>query len=177
MSNGISIINENGENNSDNNLKSDLENKTLENNSTEKNEPLFKLEKPKTAEELGYQSFSQSNSFSWGNYASSVSIIILMLLMFYGGLWLLRKYGKGRFLPLSSSFSRNDLRLEAQLPLSQKRTLYVVKYLNRRILLGGTDNSLTLLSEDYILSEEQAGEGVKSFESALDQIAEQKTQK
>ncbi len=53
----------------------------------------------------------------------------------------------------ASSFSRQDLKVEAQLPLAPKKTLYVVKYLNKRLLIGSTDSSLTLLSEDYIIPE------------------------
>ncbi len=97
---------------------------------------------------------SGMNDYSLGNYLSGIGLVVVMLAFLYALLWFLRKYGKGNFLPIASKISRNDLRLEAQLPLGPKKTLYVVRYLNKRILLGATDSQITHLSEDYILDED-----------------------
>ncbi len=96
---------------------------------------------------------SNMNDYSLGNYLSGIGLVVVMLGFLYALLWFLRKYGKGNFLPMASKISRNDLRLEAQLPLGPKKTLYVVRYFDKRILLGATDSQITHLSEDYILDE------------------------
>lgn len=144
----------------------------------EERESFFNQKTEEQNTEIGTPQFD-ALTFSWGSYASSIGIILFMLFMLYAVLWLLRKYGKGRFIT-TSEFRREDLHVEAQLPLGPKKHLYVVKYMNRRLLLGAADSSLTLLSEDYIItptsdntsSTEAKAEDIAEFANTLKQISE-----
>ncbi len=82
------------------------------------------------------------------DYFSGIGILLFMLFGLYFILWTMRKYGKGKFIPLASSITRDELRVEARLPLDVKKTLYVVKYKDKHLLIGGTEQSLSLLSSD-----------------------------
>lgn len=72
--------------------------------------------------------------------AGALFIILAVLLVAY---WALKRYGPRAGL----RFARGDLRLEAQLPLGPKRSVVVVRFLNRRMVLGVTEQNITLLSE------------------------------
>lgn len=87
-------------------------------------------------------------TFTWGAYFQAIGILIALLALFWFVLRLIRKVGAGRFLPASGGFSRRDLQLEAQLPLGRNRSLYVVRYLGKRLLLGVTEQQVTLLDSD-----------------------------
>lgn len=86
--------------------------------------------------------------FTWGAYFQAIGILIALLMLFWLVLRLIRKVGAGRFLPASGGFTRQDLRLEAQLPLGRNRSLFVVRYLGKRLLLGVTEQRITLLDFD-----------------------------
>ncbi len=101
--------------------------------------------------------------FSWGGYFEAIGLVFLMLFVMYAFLLFLKKKGKGTFLPMPSNFSRADLRVEAQLQLAPKKTLYVVKYLNKRLLIGSSDQNLSLLTEDFVFEDED--ENVKTDEN------------
>ncbi len=92
------------------------------------------------------------------DYLTGIGVLLFMLFMLYFILWGLKKYGKGKFIPFASSINREDLKVEARVPLDAKKTLYVIKYLNKRLLIGGTDSSLSLLSEDYIFENDAQSE-------------------
>ncbi len=87
-------------------------------------------------------------TFAWGAYFQAIGILIALLVLFWFVLRLIRKVGAGRFLPANTGFTRRDLRLEAQLPLGRNRSLYVVRYLDKRLLLGVTEQRITLLDTD-----------------------------
>ncbi len=112
--------------------------------------------------------FKSSNAFL-PNYLSALAIIFALLGVLYGGLWIMRKFGYGSAISNSSSFSKNNLRVEAQLPLGGKRQIYLVRYMNKRLLLGATDSSISLLSEEYMLDDE--GKIMKNFEETMQNIA------
>lgn len=85
--------------------------------------------------------------FTWGGYFQAIGVLLLLLALLWGVVWLVRKYGKFNFLPQPGALPRDALRLEAQLPLGPKRSLVVVRFLNKRVLLGVTDHQITLLQE------------------------------
>ncbi len=87
-------------------------------------------------------------TFTWGAYFQAIGILIALLALLWLVLRLIRKVGAGRFLPANGGFTRRDLRLEAQLPLGRNRSLYVVRYLGKRLLLGVTEQRITLLDLD-----------------------------
>lgn len=87
------------------------------------------------------------SAFSWGGYFQAIGVLLLLLALLWGVVWVVRKYGKFNFLPQPGSLPRDALRLETQLPLGQRRGLVVVRFLNKRLLLGVTDHQITLLQE------------------------------
>lgn len=86
-------------------------------------------------------------AFTWGSYFQAIGYMILLLLLLWGVLWAIRRYGKFNCLPLPGAFPKDGLRMEAQLAFGPRRGLMVVRYLNRRLLLGVTDHQITLLKE------------------------------
>lgn len=86
--------------------------------------------------------------FSWGGYFQAIGILCLLLAALWFGVWLIRKYGKFNFLPRPGSLPKDALVMEAQMPLGPKKGLMVVKFCNRRLLLGVTDQQITLLTEE-----------------------------
>ncbi len=86
-------------------------------------------------------------SFTWGGYFQSIGILMILLAALWVVVWFLRKYGRFNFIPRPGSFPHDGLRLEAQLPLGPKKGLAVVRFLNKRLLVGITDQQITLLQE------------------------------
>lgn len=87
------------------------------------------------------------SSFSWGGYFQAIAVLLLLLALLWGLVWAMRKYGKFNFMPRPGDFPRDSLRVEAQVPLGPRKGLVVVRFLNRRILLGVTDQHITFLTE------------------------------
>ncbi len=108
------------------------------------------------------------NTSFWQNYLSAIGILFALLGVLYMGLWFMRKLGYGSAVVTSSQFSRSNLRVEAQLPLGNRRQAYVVRYMNKRLLLGVTDSNISLLSEEYLLDED--GKIMKDFEETMQNI-------
>lgn len=111
-------------------------------------------------------------SFSWGGYFQAIGVLFLLLAFLWAGLWFIRKYGKFNFIPRPGSLPRNALRLEAQLPLGPRKGLMVVRFLNRRLLLGVTDHQITLLTES---DEHHDTTNILEFKDILDEAQRQKT--
>lgn len=111
-------------------------------------------------------------SFSWGGYFQAIGVLFLLLAFLWAGLWFIRKYGKFNFIPKPGSLPRNALRLEAQLPLGPRKGLMVVRFLNRRLLLGVTDHQITLLTES---DEHHDATNTLEFKDILDEAQRQKT--
>lgn len=93
------------------------------------------------------------SSFSWGGYMQAVGILFLLLAVLWIAVWLVRRYGKFNFLPRPGALPRGALLMEAQLPLGPRKGLMVVRFLNRRLLLGVTDQQITLLTEEQAQDE------------------------
>ncbi len=85
--------------------------------------------------------------FTWGGYFQSIGVLLLLLAFLWFAMWLLRKYGRFNFIPKLGAFPSDGLRLEAQLPLGPRKGLAVVRFLDKRILLGITEQQITLLQE------------------------------
>jgi flagellar biosynthetic protein FliO len=73
-------------------------------------------------------------------FLSFALIIFLMIVIFY----MLKK-----FYPQISSSSNSSvsMRVYAQLQLQPRKTIYLVRVLNKVLILGASENSLTILSE------------------------------
>ncbi len=110
--------------------------------------------------------------FSWGGYFYGIGALFLLLAVLWGVLWLMRRSGKFRFMPSPGGFPRDALRMEAQLPLGPRKGLVVVRFLNKRLLLGLSDQHITLLSEADTDNERTNADFGKSLEEAARQEAD-----
>ncbi len=90
---------------------------------------------------------AMESAFTWGGYFQAIGTLLILLALLWGVVWLVRRYGRFNFLPKPGAFPRDGLRLESQLPLGPRKGLMVVRFLNKRLLLGVTDHQITLLKE------------------------------
>jgi flagellar protein FliO/FliZ len=109
-------------------------------------------------------------AFSWSGYFYAIGALCLILGALWGVLWLMRRSGKFRFMPSYNTFPRDALRIEAQIPLGPRRGLMVVRFLNKRLLLGLSDQQINLLSEA-----EYDGQTSADFSKALEAADRQET--
>ncbi|WP_092122848.1 flagellar biosynthetic protein FliO [Desulfonatronum thiosulfatophilum] len=72
--------------------------------------------------------------------------LFLVLGVMFLILYLLKRYGHKAGLTRQLT---SDLRLVGQLALGPRKTVVVVRYLNKDMVLGVTDNSITLLTETH----------------------------
>ncbi len=108
------------------------------------------------------------HAFSWGGYLQALGAVFLLLAFLWIMLWLLRRYGKFNFLPRPGSLPRDALLMEAQLPLGPRKGLTVVRFMGKRLLLGVTEQNITLLSSEDTVSHENES---KSFRQTLEDAA------
>lgn len=104
------------------------------------------------------------NAFSWSGYFQAIGILCLLLAALWFAMWLVRRYGKFNFLPRPGALPRDALVMEAQLPIGPRKGLMVVRFLNRRLLLGVTDQQITLLMEEKA----QNGRQSNKFQDVMD---------
>ena len=108
------------------------------------------------------------HAFSWGGYIQALGAVFLLLAFLWFMLWLLRRYGRFNFLPRPGSLPRDALIMEAQMPLGPRKGLTVVRFMGKRLLLGVTEQNITLLASEDTVSHENES---KSFRQALDDSA------
>ena len=106
------------------------------------------------------------SSFSWGSYIQAVGILFLLVALLWLAVWLARRFGKFNFLPRPGSLPRDALVMEAQLPLGPRKGLMVVRFLNKRLLLGVTDQQITLLTEEQAKHEPENADFQQVMEEA-----------
>ena len=107
------------------------------------------------------------SSFSWGSYIQAVGILFLLVALLWLVVWVVRRFGKFNFLPRPGALPKGALVMEAQLPLGPRKGLMVVRFLNRRLLLGVTDQHITLLTEEQAQHEPQD----KDFKHIMEEAA------
>lgn len=110
------------------------------------------------------QQMSQT-TFSWGGYIQALGIMCVLLAGLWFAVWAIRRWGKFNFLPRPGSLPRDSLIMEAQMPLGPRKGLMVVRFMNRRLLLGVTEHQISLLVED------KAQDGQSGFEDMLESAA------
>lgn len=92
--------------------------------------------------------------FSWWGYIQAILIMGLLLLLLAGGAWLLRRSGRFAGVP-RGSLPKDGLFVEGQLKLAPRKGLVVVRFLNKRLVLGVTEQQICLITETE-LHDEQA---------------------
>lgn len=96
----------------------------------------------KTALDAGQNALPASSDM-WGGYFQALGAVFLLLAALAVGFYLLKRYGPKAGL---RSLDRGSLKMEAQLPLGPKRSVTVVRFLNKRLVLGVTETQINLLT-------------------------------
>ena len=87
--------------------------------------------------------------FSWWAYGRAIGVLFLVLAALWAALWLLKRSGRFAGMPRPGSLPRDGLYLEGYLNLGPRKGISVVRFLNKRLLLGITEHQITLLTETY----------------------------
>lgn len=93
-------------------------------------------------------------AYSWTGYFLGLALMCVMLAILWYGARFLRQKGALRFFGQTAGLS-----VESRLVLSPRKHLLVVKYRNKRLLLGVTEHNINLLSEDPLEDGEAPVEG------------------
>ena len=110
--------------------------------------------------------------FSWGGYFKGIGALFLLLAALWGVVWFLRRRGA---LPGRGGLPRDSFSVEAQLALSPKQKIVLVRFLNSRLLLGVTDQRITLLKE--VEGPDGRGESTKSTDRSFADVIADASQK
>lgn len=94
-----------------------------------------------------------------------VGVLCLILASLFGAMWLLKRFGRRAGLGV---FSNSGLKIEGQLALGPKKQVYVVRFLNKHLVLGVTENSINLLTETDADDDETEQDFSRSLEKARD---------
>lgn len=103
------------------------------------------------------------STLGWSGYFQAVGSIFLILAVLGGGFFLLKRFGPRAV--GGGVFGRGTLQLEAQLPLGPRRSVAVVRFLNKRLVLGVTDSNITLLTETETDDDDEVPEHTTSTQS------------
>ena len=85
-----------------------------------------------------------STSSYGGELMKVVGVMCLILAMLFAALWLLKRFGRRAGLGV---FGASTLKVEGQIALGPKKQVFVVRFLNKRLVLGVTESSINLLTE------------------------------
>ena len=100
-------------------------------------------------------------SMSMGGVAVQMAVaLLLILVVILLAYWMLRRFGP-RF-GLGSPAKSRGLRVESYLALGPRKNIMVVRFLNKLLVLGVTDQNINLLTEV------DASDENKDFQAALD---------
>lgn len=100
-------------------------------------------------------------------WLTMVGGLFIILALLFVVLWLLKRYGPKAGLGM---FHRGDLKMEGQLGLGPKKSVVVVRFLNKVMVLGVTDSRITLLTE----MEDDHDQGQTDFSTNLEQARNKK---
>ncbi|WP_300159010.1 flagellar biosynthetic protein FliO [Solidesulfovibrio sp.] len=90
--------------------------------------------------------------------------LLLVLAVIYAAYWLLRRFG-GRF-GIGPAGRGGLLRLQAHLSLGPRKSIVVVRFLHKNLVLGVTDHAITLLTEEPA-DDDDIPQPQQSFAAAL----------
>lgn len=89
-----------------------------------------------------------------------LSLLLGVIFLFY---WLMKRYG----VPGSIGSGRNGPRLVSRLMLGNRQSVAVVRYRDTDMVLGVTEERITLLTETEAGPDEESSVPVKNFASML----------
>ncbi|MDL2271857.1 flagellar biosynthetic protein FliO [Desulfovibrio sp. OttesenSCG-928-I05] len=92
----------------------------------------------------GFDAIGSAGSvFSWGGYFQAIAFLFVLIGILWLALWYLKRRGGIQKLGIMP----RDMSIESRLALGPKKYLVVVRFLNKRLLLGVSDQQITLLTE------------------------------
>lgn len=113
------------------------------------------------AAEEGVKSLPQTGDMT-GAALQVAGVLCLLLAFILVGFWVLRRFGGRMGIGVSGN---KQLQIEGTLGLGPKKTLVVVRFLNKRLVLGVSDANINLITEM-----EADDDGTrKDFEQSLDE--------
>ena len=83
---------------------------------------------------------------------SVAGVLMLMLGVLFAAFWILKRYGHKAGLGM---LTNPTLKMEARLPLGPKKQVVVLRYRDKHLVLGVTDQNITLLTETDITDDDQ----------------------
>ena len=98
---------------------------------------------------------------------TTAGYLFLLLGVIFLAYWLLRRFG----VPGSLSNGKNGPRLVSRLMLGNRQAVAVVRYKDRDLILGVTDDHITLLTESEAGKEEVPSATPRNFASLLKRSA------
>ena len=99
---------------------------------------------------------------TWSSYFEALAFLCFALALLWLLLWLLKKRGTGIM-----GGSNPIMRIESRLALGPKKWVIVTRYLDRRLVLGVTDENITLLSEIPLEEGGEAAAATKNNSSSI----------
>ena len=81
-------------------------------------------------------------AFAWGGYFEALAWLCFALAVLWLVLWLIKRRGFG-----FSGDSTPGMRIESRLALGPKKWIIITRYQDRRLILGVTEQQITLLSD------------------------------
>lgn len=105
------------------------------------------------------------NLVSWGGYFQALAVLCLIIAALWAALWYFKRRGGLTLLGLTE-----NLTLEGRLSLGPKKNLMVVRFLNKRLLLGVTDQQITLLTELPIHDDTARQSGIPSSTASFTDV-------
>ncbi|MDR2800848.1 MAG: flagellar biosynthetic protein FliO [Desulfovibrio sp.] len=85
-------------------------------------------------------------SLSWRGYFEALALLCLLVALLWGLLWLIRKRGIAPGLFTSQG---DMLRVENRLSLGPKKWILAIRCLDRHLIVGVTDQNISLLTEIF----------------------------
>ncbi|MEZ0575694.1 flagellar biosynthetic protein FliO [Halodesulfovibrio aestuarii] len=105
----------------------------------------------------------------WGSYIQAIGILLLLLGGLYGLLWFVKKVGMNKGFR-GKKGGKLTLDIEERFHLAPKKQLVVVRFLNKRLLLGVTDHQINLLSETETEDDSSDSSDTKEFKKIMGQL-------
>jgi flagellar protein FliO/FliZ len=104
-------------------------------------------------------------TFSWRGYFEALAMLCFFLVGFFVLIWLAKRFSRGG---LRFGAGGPDLLIENRLALGPKKWVMAVRYLDKRLLLGVTEQNITLLTEMPLAAEPDKDNAAASFTAFLD---------
>lgn len=105
----------------------------------------------------------------WSSYIQAIGILLILLGGLYGLLWFVKKIGMNKGFR-GKKGDKITLSVEERFHIAPKKQLVVVRFLNKRLLLGVTDHQINLLSETEAEDDSSDSSDTEEFTKIMGQF-------